>query len=219
MNTLESTICAVIAIFAITHSAAGALDCDAVTRLLADDPSMVNLKNNRGLTPLLVVIESGIGGNCYGWGICPARQKMIDLLIAAKADLNARSNDGNTVLHYAIRQGLDYVKYFAASNKSLLSATNCFLETPLHVAVGMRKRDVAEYLVLTGSPVNARKDDGFTPLLIAANNHDTDMITMLLYYHADINARTASGKTAYTLAYDPNDSTLQRFLRKHGAHE
>jgi len=196
------------------HSAAESLNSAVISNILQDDPSQVNLKDTQGRTPLLCALNGIYFDN--GGGL----KKTINLLVVVyHADIGVRDKDGNTVVHCAVRDGVDIVKMFVQLRGNLVTATNNFQETPLHTAVRSGQLDIAEFLLASGAHVNARDKDGVTPLHIAVEKRNTPMVNLLLQYHADINARTKAGQTPYTLAKDDNDSTFQRFIRKNGGLE
>ncbi len=195
------------------HDVAFGLNCTAIRSILQEDPSLVNLKDTQGRTPLLCTLDTIYGSNSAGL------RNTIDLLLTSHADIHARDKDGNTVIHHAVKDGIDIVRIFISADRNFAVATNNFQETPLHTAVVFGKKDVAEFLILSGAHVDARNKDGVTPLHFAVEKMNTDMVRLLLRYHADINARTNAGKTPYTLAQNDNDSTLQRFIGKNGGHE
>jgi len=213
IRCLLATVVATTALADRIHDYAESLNYTGISNILREDPSLVNLKDSQGHTPLLCTVLSPYCVNANGL------RKTIDVLLASHADINARDKDGNTVVHYAARQGLDSVKLFVALDHTFATATNNFQQTPLHTAVWFGQSDTAEFLIVSGAHVNARDKDGVTPLHTAAEKGNFDMVRLLLKYHADINARTNDGKTPYTLAYNDHDSTLQRFIRKHGGHE
>ena len=195
------------------HVAVDKLDCAAITKILAEEPSFVNLKDRLGRTPLLVALAVNTINRDH-----KAMRNVIDLLITAKADQNISDNRGDTALHYAIRDGLEIVEIFARRGAPLVNVANLAKDTPLHVAVWMHKLDIAEYLLVSGAAVNAKNKDGLAPLHVAAMKNDQAMVELLLKYNADINARTNSGQTPYTLAdkAQNDDATLLRFISKHG---
>ncbi len=194
------------------HSAAESLDCNTIINILQDNPSLINLKDSQGRTPLLCALSTIY--NQRG-----SLKKTVDLLVANHADILVRDKDGNTVIHYAVGQGLDIVKLFVGLGGNLVAVANNSLDTPLHKAVWFGELDVAEFLIVSGAPVDPRNKDGVTPLHTAVQKQNMDMVKLLLKYHADINARTKAGQTPYTLAKNDWDSTLQRFIRKNGGHE
>jgi ankyrin repeat protein len=194
------------------HSAAEGLNCTAIEKILQEDPLLVNLRDSQGRTPLLCALDTIYGS---GGGL----KKTIDMLVANHANVGVRDNDGNTVLHYAVRQRIDIVKLFVGLDRNLVVATNKFQKTPLHTAVQLGENDIAEFLIVSGARMSARDKDGVTPLHIAAKSKNTEMVKLLLKYHADINARTNAGETPYTLAEYDRDSSLQRFIHKNGGHE
>src|SRR5208283_2218740 len=112
------------------HGDAESLAYNGISNLLQEDPSLVNLKDAQGRTPPLCAFNS-IFATCNADGM----KKTIDVLLVSHADIHARDKDGNTVLHYAVRQGLDFVTLFVSSDRKLVTATNDIQQTPLHTAV------------------------------------------------------------------------------------
>src|ERR1017187_9440312 len=68
------------------HDAAKAGDLEKVSALLKDKPDLVSSKNNDGSTPLHLAATKG------DW-------KVVELLLASKAEVNAKDNSGVTPLH------------------------------------------------------------------------------------------------------------------------
>ena len=76
-----------------------------------------------------------------------------------------------------------------------INAVNEDGETPLHMAVFNRNKDVFEFLIANGAEVNAKSNDGDTILHDVAWAGETEMVSILIKHGADVNARDNSGDT------------------------
>lgn len=71
---------------------------------------------------------------------------MAELLLASKANVNAKGNDGETPLYLAAFNGRKDVVELLLANKADVNTKNNKGETPLHSAAIMGCKDVAELL-------------------------------------------------------------------------
>jgi ankyrin repeat protein len=69
-----------------------------------------------------------------------------ELLLANKAEVNAKQNHGFTPLHSAAFNGHKDVAELLLTNKAAVNTMNDAGETPLHVVVAKGHNDVAELL-------------------------------------------------------------------------
>ena len=89
--------------------------------------------------------------------------------------------------------------------------------TPLHLAIFYRQKDVAEFLIAKGADVNAKYIGGTTPLHLAADVGYKDLVELLISKGADINARNENGKTSLTLAIEYGNGDIVQMLKNKGA--
>lgn len=83
---------------------------------------------------------------------------------------------------------------------SINKATNSLL-TPLHEAVRMKKRDIAQLFIKKGADINAVEAmDNSTPLHVAVEEGNYEMVCMLLYYGADASIRNSCGLSPFMFA-------------------
>ncbi|CAL8124272.1 unnamed protein product [Orchesella dallaii] len=97
-------------------------------------------------------------------------ERILDSLINAGADENARAQYNRTVLHCAAGSGnLTALEYFLLRGHHI-NVTDEQGSTPLHLAVGLSKTNTHDMVVLLvehGADVNAIDENGETPLSIA----------------------------------------------------
>ncbi len=86
----------------------------------------------------------------------------------------------------AIENGsLDDVQQYVQMSPEVVTARP-FGETPLHVAVSQRNRDIAAYLLQHGADVNAHGNNGRMPLHHAAQKGQIGMVDLLLEHGAHL---------------------------------
>jgi ankyrin repeat protein len=132
-------------------------------------------------TPLIAIVSSA--------GATPAqRQRIMDLLLAAGADINGQNEWGDTPLSTAA------LHYSANPDQSTI-----------------------QYLLQQSADVNLANQYGTTPLMLAAQvpvgistAQRSTLVNLLLKQGADRQAQNQQGKTAADLALDPQ---IQKLLR------
>ena len=119
----------------------------------------------------------------------------IKALIAAGADVNARDDDGKTLLFKAAgwdkRTAVNVLIELGAN----LNARDNVGETPLIDAAFKGRAEVAKALIAAGADVNARDDQSLTPLNWAAYEGRTKTVKVLIAAGADLNAKDTFGDT------------------------
>ena len=104
------------------HDAAKAGDVEKVKALLKSNPDLVFSKDDKnGATPLHLAVDNG-------------RKDVAELLLANKADVNAKEDGGGTPLHGAAIEGSKDVAALLLANKAEVNAKNEDGKTPFHVA-------------------------------------------------------------------------------------
>ncbi len=145
---------------------------------LIKDRSLINAPDEHGITSL-------------GQAILFGRATMVFTLLESGADVNVRSDSGETPLHYAVSR-------------------NAFFE--------YNRPEIAEAILAKGADVNARSREGATPLHYAVWSER--LTHKLIEKGADVNAATTSGYTVLQNArnsLDRNENAVQLLL-KAGAH-
>lgn len=155
-------------------------DSDGLASALA--PAARAVYSN-GQTPLFIAVHRA----GYSRASSPNHLAIIDLLIAAHADVNRPSNDGRTPLHIAV---------FNEHNDSIQIITK---------------------LLSAGANVNLADNKGSTPLHIAAMYDLTAVASVLLRAGALVDHPSNKGKTALHIAIPYNAHGMIRLLLQSGA--
>jgi ankyrin repeat protein len=117
------------------HHAAASGDLEKVKALLKDNPDLVFSKDNDNSgTPLL-------------WATANDHKDVAELLLANKADVNAKDAADQTPLHYAVKNGYKDMAELLLANKADVNAKENHGLTPLHMVVEGAHTDIAELLL------------------------------------------------------------------------
>ena len=169
---------------------------EQVERFLQEDPSLAMVRDDQGLSPLIVSLYY--------------RQKLITALLldqgvvldffeaAAVGDLgrakalyaqdgtliDAFTPDGFTALHYAAFFGQPAMAEWLLARRANPNAVarNPMQVQPLHSAASARQLEIAELLLKANADVNATQEGGFTPMDSALQNKDVPMVELLKRY-------------------------------------
>ena len=96
------------------------------------------------------------------------RKNVVELLLANKADVNAKDYEGQTPLHWA--DAHKNITSLPLAKGADVNAKDNLGHTPLHWAAKDDHKDVAEILLANKADVNVKDDKGETPLQLAASN-------------------------------------------------
>lgn len=108
---------------------------------------------------------------------------VIELLIADRADVNMKDQDGETPLHYAAQHGDKHAAKLLIANRADVNTKNNNGETPLHCATRWGYKDVIELLIANGADIELKTKAGSTALQIAIEM-DYQGLSSLLRKHA-----------------------------------
>ena len=201
--------------------------------LLIKSKADVNAKDtaDNGNTPLILAVYKRAKSDS---------EKNADIILSllqAKADVNARNDEGKTVFTYAEEQNKEH------SNEGLMKLLKLYAEnskptaeqaidliSPMYQA--MRRNDIGQvkFCIAAGADVNSDYWDGF-PLLVHAIHYAispiypiytdgrtyTDIVELLINTGADVNKKSSSesGRTPFLMCY--GDFTMTELLLRHGA--
>lgn len=152
--------------------------------------------------------------------------KRIKELIRDGANVNARTNGGQTLLTWAFwypypnntiwkddmplliltpQEKEDKVLQILEvliDNGANINTLNQWGDAPIHLAVSGDRARVVEMLLHRGADTNLKNGSGDTPLIVAVEANDIGVATLLIQGGADINAKDSQGKTALQIAVE-----------------
>jgi ankyrin repeat protein len=133
-------------------------------------------------------------------------------------DVNAKSADGTTALHWAVYHGnVALVERLIAAGADV-SAANEFGSTPLAEAATVGNTAIIEALIEAGADVDAPGADGQTALMVVARSGNTAAAEALLGHGANVDARERwREQTALMWAAAQNQAAMVRLLIERGA--
>jgi ankyrin repeat protein len=127
---------------------------------------------------------------------------LVGSLIAAKADVHGKTDDGETALMYAVwGDHAEVVKALLAAGADVNTRNNNGV-TALIVASKMGNAEVVNALLTAGADANAKAPDSVTALMVASDRGRAEAVKALLAARAEVNAKNNNGETALMWASD-----------------
>jgi ankyrin repeat protein len=148
--------------------ACAAGEVERVERLIEDDPLSVAGYSADGWTPLHLAAFFG-------------HAKIAELLLAAGADVAARSHNpnANTPLHAALAGNHKLVAGLLIGRGSDLNAADGNGWHPLHIAAANNNLDTMKVLIAQGADATLANREGLTPLSIAQQKNHREAAAFL----------------------------------------
>ncbi|XP_026666668.1 serine/threonine-protein phosphatase 6 regulatory ankyrin repeat subunit C-like [Ceratina calcarata] len=188
-----------------------------IVQILADKSADVNLKTNRGETPLHIAAREGL-------------QEIFRLLIKRGAYVDAEEDKyGLTAVHVAVQEGHNNIVQILIDQGANVNLKTKRGETPLHIAAREGLQEICRLLIKRGADVDAEdkfrvtalldliKDNGAkTALLFAARVGREDICRLLIEGGADVNEKDAFGVTALHLAAANGNIRIMEILLNSG---
>ena len=165
------------------------------------------------------VRDKSTGSNALEHAIQNANRDMVQVLLWARADVNARNDSGQTVLMMLGEKITSDIVWDLINAGAKVNLRDNDGDTALIEAAQSNNLDVLKTLLEAGAKVNAKNNDGQTPLMMAASEGLINNFKALILAGADINARDAKGKSALMYAKENDHSPIVRLLRSYGADE
>jgi len=140
-------------------------------------------------------------------------------LIASQADVNAKTDDGEDALMYAVWGDHAEVLQALLAAKADVNAKNNHGIPALIVASKKGNARVVKALLTAGADVNAKAFDSVTALMAASDKGRIEAVNVLLAAGADVNIKAKEGHTALKIAQFAGHTEMVKRLRQAGAKE
>lgn len=200
-------------------------DVGAVARLLDENPSLVDDRNGRGLSPLSLaaylerselvdIVRDRRGTPDFFEACILGDEAAVQAALEAGQDVDALAPDGFTPLGLAVFFGhpeLARLLLDAGADPSL-QAANGQRSGPIHAAVTRGDLATLELLLLKGADANAAQQGGLRPIHEAAASGNLSVVALVLLFGADPSAKTDDGKTAADIAREKGNARLAELI-------
>ena len=146
-------------------------------------------------------------------------REIIQLLLWAKADVNARDRSGQTVLMMLGESVTPEIIWDLIHAGAKVNLRDNDGDTALSEIAPINNTEALKTLLDAGAKVNGTNNDGETALMKAASEGLVNNIRILVQAGADINQRNKQGRTALAYARENEQVTAVRLLISLGAIE
>jgi ankyrin repeat protein len=175
-----------------------------VAAFLQEDPKRVNAKDTNGKAALHYAAMYG-------------QKQILQLLLAANAEVNMVDDVGFTALHWAAMFNKSEVAEVLLAHKADMNIkVPKFAWTPLRLTVIHGHLATAETLFKAGADPNDRDEENIPLLIQAVIRGNKAMVELLLAKKADVNAIDWDGDRPLDEAVEYDNKELFELLRRHG---
>jgi ankyrin repeat protein len=173
----------------------------AKLQALLSGPGAVNVRDDRGITPLMY---SAVAGST----------EVMRLLIDKGADVNATNAFGSTALMWSVSD-LSKTRLLLDAGANVNTASKAGRTALLIAAMSDRSAEIVRLLIAKGADVKAKDAGNFTTLNAATVGNDTETIRIFLDAGIDVNAPGGPGITPLmNVASHGNTSAVKMLLAK-----
>jgi uncharacterized protein len=142
----------------------------------------------------------------------------VQTLLAGDGDVNARSADGTTALHWAVHNDNERLVEQLIAAGADVNARNDYGSTPMSEAAVLGNAALIRRLLAAGADPESPNPDGQTALMIVARTSQVEAARVLIEHGADVNrAEQWRGQTALMWAAAQNQPEMVSLLLEHGA--
>lgn len=146
-------------------------------------------------------------------------REIVQALLWAKVDVNARDSDGQTVLMLLSEETTDEIVWDLINAGAKVNLRDEDGDTALISVAEVNNVEALKVLLDAGGKVNGTNNYGETALMVAAGNGLVHNVRALILAGADVNARDKEGKSALMYAIEDDHKAVIRLLKAHGAIE
>ena len=146
-------------------------------------------------------------------------REIVQALLWAKVDVNARDGEGQTVLMLLSEETTDEIVWDLINAGAKVNLRDEDGDTALISVAEVNNVEALKVLLDAGAKVNGTNNNGETALMLAAGSGLVHNVRALIFAGADVNARDKEGKSALMYAIEDDHKAVIRLLKAHGAIE
>lgn len=213
------------------YAAIHAGDTALMEKLLAQEPSLLYSRDQRGTSSLMLaclagqpkavelLLSKGLVMDLHEASAAGKSDRVAEILKIDLQSMNARDIQGYTPLHRAAAFGHSDIVWLLLSKGAQLDVKNPLAQniTPMHAALWNPDpavaRATASPLLCNGVDANAKLTDNRAPLHTAAEMGHVQLAEVLLRKGAEPEARDAQGHTALEIAQAHGNAAMVALLR------
>lgn len=145
------------------------------------------------------------------------RRDILDHMLDKDLISNFRNEQGESILHLAIREGDEFLVQLLINNGANINNPDNNGTTPLMYAIYLNYTNMVIALLDHGAKIELKDKDGSTALHYASDRNRKDLVELLLDRGADINAVREDGLTPLSIASLKGSQSVIRLLIEKGA--
>lgn len=142
-----------------------------------------------------------------------ARDNDLDFFYKNPIFLDVQDDQGQSLLHYAIRGNALDVVFYLLDNKINPNMASSRGETPIFEAIRKGKIDIVIGLIKHYATINIKNSIGETPLHLACQKGSLQLINLLIENNADIFALNNKGESIIFYALRSNNIDVYDYVR------
>jgi len=181
-------------------------DLDALNAALVAKPDPNVRDKDTHATALEYVVRNG-------------NREMLQVLLWAKVDVNAKNEDGQTALMMLSDKVTSDVVWDLINAGAKVNSHDKDGDTALISVAEENNVEALKALLDAGAKVDGSNSHGETALMKAAASGLVNNVRALILAGANVNARDKEGKSALMYANDNSEPAAARLLKSHGAIE
>ncbi len=192
--------------------------------ILADENILIKVIVNSSISTMQLLIERGLDleikiplygdeGTLLHQAIILEKKEMALFLIKEGANPNARNSDNKPIFKDAVNLGnLDILTAMYDHNGNLEDTTPPFENTPLHLALELKRVKIARLLIKKGANVNQKNKRMDTPIHLAAEHGYLDTIKLMKEHDGQLDIKNNWNKTPLDIAIKENQKAVEEYL-------
>ncbi|XP_076655935.1 uncharacterized protein LOC143360718 isoform X2 [Halictus rubicundus] len=200
-----------------------AIECKEIIEILLQNNADINASDKYGNTALHFTALSEGDGRFFGLYLdkkpnIHVKGEVAALLLSKGANVNAKTKNGLTTLHNAVKNGYtEVVEALLEYNADVNSVVKSDMTTPLHLSAQKGNELLSKMLLNKGANVNDVQKDQRTALHIAAQQGHEKVVEILLKYGAEYDSRAKGDMTPLHFAARNGHKKVVEILLKYGA--